>query len=90
VIQLKKVLSNNPKYVRAHQLLALLYMNTEEWEKARRELEKCEQIDTGNTTTQRYLKEVTHMLFLLNIFINSFFINLIIFFVTYFFQKGFF
>lgn len=62
VIQLKKVLSNNPKYVRAHQLLALLYMNTEEWEKARRELEKCEQIDTGNTTTQRYLKEVTHML----------------------------
>ena len=35
VIQLKKVLSNNPKYVRAHQLLALLYMNTEEWEKAR-------------------------------------------------------
>ena len=27
VIQLKKVLSNSPKYVRAHQLLALLYIN---------------------------------------------------------------
>ena len=62
VIQLKKVLSFNPKYVRAHQLLALLYINSEEWEKAQRELEKCCQIDTNNTTTLRYLKEVEHML----------------------------
>ena len=62
VIQLKKVLSYNPKYVRAHQLMALLYINTEEWEKAHRELQKCSQIDTNNTTTLRYLKEVEHML----------------------------
>ena len=41
VIQLKKVLSYNPKYVRAHQLLALLYINMEEWEKAQKELAKC-------------------------------------------------
>ena len=53
VIQLKKVLSYNSKYVRAHQLLALLYMNMEEWEKALKELERCEQIDTNNTTTLR-------------------------------------
>ncbi len=62
VIQLKKVLSYNPKYVCAHQLLALLYIMSEEWEKAHRELEKCRQIDTNNTTTLRYLKEVEHML----------------------------
>lgn len=62
VIQLKKVLSYNPKYVKAHQLLALLYINIEEWEKARKELIKCSQIDTNNTTTLRYLKEVEHML----------------------------
>lgn len=62
VIQLKKVLSYNPKYIRAHQLLALLYINIEEWEKAKKELLKCSQIDTGNTTTLRYLKEVEHML----------------------------
>ena len=62
VIQLKKVLSYNPKYVSAHQLLALLYINAEEWEKAQRELNKCCQIDTNNTTTLRYLKEVEHML----------------------------
>ncbi len=62
IIQLKKVLSFNPKYLRAHQLLALLYINTEEWEKARIELGKCIQIDTNNTATLRYLKEVEHML----------------------------
>ena len=62
IIQLKKVLSYNPKYVSAHQLLALLYINSEEWEKAQRELEKCCHIDTNNTITLRYLKEVEHML----------------------------
>lgn len=62
IIQLKKVLSLNPKFIRAHQLLALLYINGEEWEKAKRELAKCLQIDTNNTTTLRYLKEVDEML----------------------------
>lgn len=62
VIQLKKVLSLNPKFIRAHQLLALLYINAEEWEKAKRELTKCIEIDTNNTATLRYLKEVDEML----------------------------
>lgn len=62
VIQLKKVLSLNPKFIRAHQLLALLYINGEEWEKAKRELTRCVQIDSNNTTTLRYLKEVDEML----------------------------
>ena len=38
VIQLKKVLSLNPKFVRAHQLLALLYIEAGEWDKARKEI----------------------------------------------------
>ena len=62
VIQLKKGLSLNPRFIRAHQLLALLYINNEDWEKARRELTKCSEIDTNNTVTQRYLKEVDEML----------------------------
>lgn len=62
VIQLKKVLSLNPNFIRAHQLLALLYINQEEWEKAQRELVKCQRIDTNNTTTLRYLKEVESVL----------------------------
>lgn len=62
VIQLKKVLSLNPKFIRAHQLLALLYMDTEQWDKAQRELNKCINIDRNNTLTLRYLKEVEEML----------------------------
>lgn len=62
IIQLKKVLSLNPRYIRAHQLLALLYIDAEDWQKAERELLRCEQIDVGNITTKRYLKEVTLML----------------------------
>lgn len=62
VIQLKKVLSLNPKFIRAHQLLALLYMEAEEWERALRELKKCMDIDRNNTLTLRYLKEVERML----------------------------
>lgn len=62
IIQLKKVLSLNPKYIRAHQLLALLYIDAEDWPRAERELQRCEQIDAGNTTTKRYLKEVAAML----------------------------
>lgn len=61
VIQLKKVLSLNPKFIRAHQLLALLYMDSEEWDKAERELKKCMDIDRNNTRTLRYLKEVGQM-----------------------------
>ena len=34
IIQLKKVLSLNPRFIRAHQLLALLYMDSEQWERA--------------------------------------------------------
>lgn len=62
VIQLKKVLSVNPKFVRAHLLLALLFMDIEEWDRARRELRKCLDIDHNNTQALRYMKEVEHML----------------------------
>ena len=62
VIQLKKVLSLNPRFVRAHQLLALLYMDGENWEKAQRELKRCMAIDRNNTLTLRYMKEVDAML----------------------------
>ena len=61
VIQLKKVLSMNPRFLQAHQLLALLYINSQDWEKAKKELDKCLKIDTNNTTTLRYMKEVEQM-----------------------------
>ena len=58
VMQLKKVVSSNPKFVRAQQLLALLYMKRQEYEKARRLLRKSAAIDNTNTTTLRYLSEI--------------------------------
>lgn len=62
VIQLKKVLSLNPRFIRAHQLLALLYIDSEQWERAQRELKKCIDIDRNNTLTLRYMQEVELML----------------------------
>lgn len=62
IIQLKKVLSMNPRFLQAHQLLSLLYINSQEWEKAKKELDKCLRIDTNNTTTLRYMKEVEAMM----------------------------
>lgn len=58
IIQLKKVLSLNPKFIRAHQLLALIYMNMEDWDKAKKELVKCNVIDSNNLTTLRYMKTI--------------------------------
>lgn len=57
-IQLKKVLSDHPNFVQGHLLLALLYMDMKEWEKARKELNRCLRIDRANTTALRYMKEV--------------------------------
>ena len=58
IIQLKKVISQNPKLVKAYQLLALLYMKRQEYERARRLLKKAAYIDATNTTTLRYLQEI--------------------------------
>ncbi len=58
VIQLKKVLSQNPKLVKGYQLLALLYLQEGKLEQAKKTLRGAGKIDTDNTTTLRYLKEV--------------------------------
>ncbi len=58
VIQLKKVTSLNPRFLRAHHLLALLYMKNNEREKAMKVLNKIRKIDVTNTTTLRYFEEL--------------------------------
>lgn len=57
VIQLKRIIIVNPRLIRAYQLLALLYMRRERFSLASEVLEKCLEIDRGNTVTLRYLKE---------------------------------
>ena len=58
IIQLKKVLSMNPKLIKGHQLLALLYLQDGKLELAKKSLRNAGKIDANNTTTLRYLKEV--------------------------------
>ncbi len=62
IIQLKKVVNLNPKFIRAHQLLALLYMMTGKKDnrvKALKLLRNISKIDVTNTTTLRYMKELS-------------------------------
>lgn len=62
IIQLKKVLSLNPRLVRGHQLLALLYMQEGKYEAAKKALRNAAKIDANNTTTLRYLRETSEEL----------------------------
>ncbi len=62
IIQLKKVLSMNPRLVSGHQLLALLYIQEGKYEHAKKCLRNAGRIDSNNTTTLRYLAEVNQML----------------------------
>lgn len=58
VIQLKKVLSMNPKLVQGHQLLALLYIQEGKYDLAKKSLRNAGKIDANNKTTLRYLRQV--------------------------------
>lgn len=58
MIQLKKVVSLNPHFIRAYHLLALLHMKNNEKDKAKKCLLRAGKIDVSNTTTLLYLKEL--------------------------------
>ena len=58
IIQLKKIVTLNAKFVKAQLLLALIYMSKEEWDKAYPLLKKVTQVDRGNTQAQNYLREI--------------------------------
>ena len=58
IIQLKKILNMNPNFLKAQQLLALLYMKNEEYDRAAKILNKAVLIDVNNTLTLKYLDEI--------------------------------
>lgn len=62
IIQLRKVLSLNSHLVKGHQLMALLYIQENKLEQAKKCLRSAGKIDTNNTLTLRYLKEVNQQL----------------------------
>ena len=57
-IQLRKVLSLNPKFVAGRQLLALLYIQDGKYDEAMKSLQAANKIDVKNTRTLRYMNEV--------------------------------
>ena len=57
-IQLRKVLAAHPSFVKAYQLLALIYIQTEQYAKARQMIRRAHKLDTTNETTLRYMHEL--------------------------------
>ncbi|MCR4716738.1 MAG: tetratricopeptide repeat protein [Lachnospiraceae bacterium] len=58
-IQLKKVIGMSPNFVNGHLLLALLYIKTDNREKAKKELRRVLRIDVNNTLALRYYSELS-------------------------------
>lgn len=58
IIQIKKVLNLYPNFVKGHQLLALLYMKTGNYEKAVKPVRKSLAIDKNNALSLQYLEEI--------------------------------
>lgn len=58
MIQLKRVVGLNPHYVKAHLLMALIYIKNNEYERAKKILKHILKVDVGNVTARRYINEI--------------------------------
>ena len=61
VIQLKKAVQIHPSYLKAYQLLALLYLKTGQYQKAKQVLKRAHRLDTTNETTLKYMHELSEL-----------------------------
>ena len=61
ILQLKKVVTDHPALLKAWQLLALLYLHTEQYAEARQALRMARKIDTTNEMTLRFMHEMTQL-----------------------------
>ena len=58
----RKSVAQNPKFLRARQLLVLIEMELSKWEEALREVNKCLEIDHNNTMSLRFLDSIMEVL----------------------------
>ena len=58
ILQLKSALSDTPHFVKGYLLLALLYIGTDNYEKARVTLRRVLKIDKANSLAVHYLREM--------------------------------
>ena len=61
IIQLKKALDVHPSFVKAYQLLALLYLHTEQFPKARQAIRTAHKLDKTDDITLRYMHELNQI-----------------------------
>ncbi len=61
IIQLKKVVAAHPAFLKAYQLLTLLYLQTEQYGKARQTIKEAHKLDTTNEVTLRYMHELNQL-----------------------------
>ncbi len=61
IIQLKKVVADHPSFLKAYQLLSLLYLHTQQYGKARHTLKEAHRLDTTNDITLRYMHELNEL-----------------------------
>lgn len=61
IIELKKVVNLSPTYIRAYQLLGLLYIQRKQYAAARKVLMRAVKVDRNNMTTLSYLRELNKL-----------------------------
>lgn len=61
IIQLKKVVDVHPSFVKAYQLLALLYLHTEHYAEARQAIRAAHKLDKTDDITLRYMHELNQI-----------------------------
>ena len=61
VMQLKKAIEMHPTYVKAYQLLALLYMMEEQYAEARKNIRIAHKLDKTDDITMRYMHELNQV-----------------------------
>ena len=61
IIQLKKAVDAHPSFVKAYQLLALLYLHTEQYSAARQAIRAAHKLDKTDDVTLRYMHELNQI-----------------------------
>ena len=61
VMQLKKAIEMHPTYVKAYQLLALLYIMEEQYAEARKNIRIAHKLDKTDDITMRYMHELNQV-----------------------------
>lgn len=61
ILQLKKAVAAHPSYLKAYQLLSLLYLHTEQYANARQMLRIAYRLDTTNELTLQYMHELNQV-----------------------------